>query len=161
MLCQTILESRSRRRIDLAQSLVLHSAKKFRQSRSEIVLRNLPTHEGLLIERAACLPDLAVIDHVPDFIGNLEDAGDMRLGEIVGHGDQPVVLIDRRLLLPVELLAADRGEQAAFLALVEHAGQSFQFLAFEIGDAALGKSSDRQPAHEQRGRRHLLLDVQG
>ena len=57
----------------------------------------------------------------------------MRLREIVGHRDQPVLLIDRGLLSPIELLVADGGEQAAFT-LVEYAGCGFEPVALQIND---------------------------
>jgi hypothetical protein len=91
-----------------------------------------PSQPGL-VERSAYLPDETVGECVPRAIRDLEDGLDMRLREIVGHRDQPV-LLDRGLLSPIELLVADGGEQAAFTALVEYAGCGFEPVALQIND---------------------------
>ena len=71
-----------------------------------------PSQPGL-VERSAYVPDETVGECVPRAIRDLEDGVDMRLREIVGHRDQPVLLIDRGLLSPIELLVADRASNAA------------------------------------------------
>src|ERR1035441_917752 len=62
-----------------------------------VLLPGLAALQRQLMERSPGPPNEVVVDDVPRFVSDLEDAIDVLSGKIVCHGCQPVILIECRL----------------------------------------------------------------